>query len=128
MDSVISGLQTKLQNLKVAQHEHRDAQAPHPANGCELLEETSAGGETTTTTADFKSVLTKFSASASESNDAKNEKGKQKFLPKKEEEEGIQLVNGREEFSLQNYDLPPNEIDRRRIGSAAPAAATPKLM
>ena len=88
MDTVVSGLQQKLQNLK-AQGQKNESSA------------VAATLTTTEETGDFKMALRKFSQHDGGQNQPESlpkiEKSKTK---KTEEENGIKIVNGKEEFTI----------------------------
>merc|ERR1711953_1449489 len=90
MDTVVSGLQQKLQNLK-AQGQKNESSAA-----------VAATLTTTEETGDFKMALRKFSQQDGSGQNQpeslpKIEKSKTK---KTEEENGIKIVNGKEEFTI----------------------------
>ena len=89
MDTVVSGLQQKLQNLK-AQGQKNESSA------------VAATLTTTEETGDFKMALRKFSQhNGSGQNQPESlPKIEKKKTKKTEEENGIKIVNGKEEFTI----------------------------
>ena len=89
MDTVVSGLQQKLQNLKAQGQKNESSTAATSRQQGEQQE-----------TGDFKMALRKFSKHGSNPVSNQMEKPSVKKSTKKNED-GIKIVNGKEEFTIE---------------------------